>query len=112
VLTLSLKVTDMNCIKYRGDLYDTVLYMDAFNIEILAYSYTKKHNSISLYYEGLNTILSKIKGIDYPITLHSDQGIIYSSMAFTNEHKDYNIIRSISRVETPTDNPKMKSINV
>ena len=35
----------------------------------------------------------------------------YSSMAFTNAHKDYNIIRSMSRAGTPTDNPKMESIN-
>ncbi len=32
-------------------------------------------------------------------------------MAFTNAHKDYNIIRSMSRAGTPTDNPKMESIN-
>lgn len=108
---LELIVTDMTCIKYRGDLYDTVLYMDAFNIEILAYSYTKKHNSIVPYYEGLNVILDKIKGINYSTTLHSDQGVVYSSQAFTNAHKDYNIVRSMSRAGTPTDNPKMESIN-
>lgn len=108
---LELIVTDMTCIKYRGDLYDTVLYMDAFNIEILSYSYTKKHNSITPYYEGLDIILGKIKGINYPTTLHSDQGVVYSSAAFKNAHKDYNIIRSMSRAGTPTDNPKMESIN-
>ena len=68
----------MTCIKYRGELYDNVLYMDAFNIEILSYSYTKKHNSITPYYEGLYVILDKIKGINYPTTLHSDQGVVYS----------------------------------
>ena len=108
---LELIVTDMTCIKYRGDLYDTVLYMDAFSIEILAYSYTKKHNSIVPYYEGLNVILDKIKWINYSTTLHSDQGVVYSSQAFTNAHKDYNIVRSMSRAGTPTDNPKMESIN-
>ena len=81
--------------------------MNAFNIEILAYSYTKKRHSIISYYEGLNTILNKIKGINYPTTLHSEQGIIYSSLTFTNAHKDYNIIRSMSRAGTPTDNSKM-----
>ena len=83
--------------------------MDAFNIEILAYSYTKKHNSIIPYYDGLKIVLDKIKGIDYPTTLHSDQGIVYSSMAFKNAHKDYNIIRSMSRAGTPTENPKMET---
>ena len=82
-----------------------------FRSEILAYSYTKKHNSINAYYEGLNKILNKIKGINYSTTLHSDQGVVYSSMAFANAHKDYNIIRSMSRAGTPTDNPKMESIN-
>lgn len=101
----------MTRIKYRGNLYDIVLYMDAFNIEILAYAYTKKHNSIKPYYDGLSVILNKIKGINYSTTLHSDQGVVYSSMAFTNAHKDYNIIRSMSRVGTPTDNPKIESIN-
>ena len=108
---LELIVTDMTCIKYRGFLYETVLYMDAFNIEILAYSYTKKRNSIIPYYNALDTVLSKIKGIEYSTTLHSDQGVVYSSLAFANAHTDYNIIRSMSRVGTPTDNPKMESIN-
>ena len=53
----------------------------------------------------------EFEGIKYPTTLHSDQGVVYSSMAFTNAHKDYNIIRSMSRAGTPTDNPKMESIN-
>ena len=108
---LELIATDMTCIRYRGDLYDTVLYIDAFNIEILAYSYTKKHNSIVSYYEGLNIILDKIKGINYSTILHSDQGVVYSSLPFTNAHKDHNIIRSMSRAGTPTDNLKMESIN-
>ena len=108
---LELIVTDMTCIKYRNKLYDTVLYMDAFNLEILGYSYTNNHNSIKPYYDGLNQVLNKIKGITYPTTLHSDQGIVYSSLAFQNAHKNYNIIRSMSRAGTPTDNPKMESIN-
>ncbi len=111
VRSLELIVTDMTRIKYRGNLYDIVLCMDAFNIQILAYAYTKKHNSIKPYYDGLSVILNKTKGINYSTTLHSDQGVVYSSMAFTNAHKDYNIIRSMSRVGTPTDNPKIESIN-
>ena len=42
---------------------------------------------------------------------HSDQGIIYSSVAFNNAHKDYNIKRSMSRIGTPTDNPIIESKN-
>jgi transposase InsO family protein len=103
--------TDMTCIKYRSNLYDTTLYLDAFNNEILSCGYTSNHNSISSYYDGLFPYLEQTKRIDYPSTLHSDQGVVYSSMAFTNAHKDYNIIRSMSRAGTPTDNPKIESIN-
>ena len=37
----------------------------------------------SIDYDGLNQILDKKKGINYSTTLHSDQGSVYSSMAFT-----------------------------
>lgn len=43
--------------------------------------------------------------------MHTDQGTVYSSRAFANAHKDYNIIRSMSRVVTPTDNAIIESIN-
>ena len=42
---------------------------------------------------------------------HSDQGTIYSSVAFNNAHNDYNITRSMSRIGTPTDNPIIESKN-
>ena len=103
--------TDMTCIKHRGISYDTVFYLDAFNNEIISYGYSYKHNSIQPYYDGLFPYLEQTKRIEYPSTLHSDQGIVYSSMAFKNAHNNYNIIRSMSRVGTPTDNPKMESIN-
>ena len=43
--------------------------------------------------------------------VHSDQGVIYTSRAYANAHKDYTIIRSMSRLATPTDNPIIESIN-
>lgn len=103
--------TDMTCLKHKGILYDLTLYMDAFNNEFVGYGYTNRHNNSCSYYNGLYLYLDKIKEIDYQSILHSDQGNIYSSMAFTNAHKDYNIIRSMSRAGTPTDNPKMEAIN-
>lgn len=42
---------------------------------------------------------------------HSDQGAIYSSVAFNNAHQDYNIKRSMSKAGTPTDNPIIESKN-
>ena len=48
----------------------------------------------------------------YPVTLHTDQGSVYSSFGFYQTHKNHsNIIRSMSRVGTPTDNPIIESLN-
>ena len=47
---------------------------------------------------------------DLVTILHSDQGTIYASRAF-NARLHYNIIRSMSRIATPTDNPVLESIN-
>ena len=61
--------------------------------------YLLLNNKIKRGYKGQETIF------------HSDQGTIYSSVAFNNAHKDYNIIRSMSRIGTPTDNPIIESKN-
>lgn len=108
---LEIIVTDMTCINYRKQLYDVVLYMDAFNNEIISYAYTEHHNAAQPYYDGLEIVLSKLKGIRHPTVLHSDQGSTYSSLVFNDTYKNYNIKRSMSRAGTPTDNPKMEFIN-
>ncbi|MBS3991695.1 MAG: integrase core domain-containing protein, partial [Erysipelothrix sp.] len=41
----------------------------------------------------------------------SDQGSVYSSKGFQEAHKNYNIIHSMSRSATPTDNPIIESLN-
>lgn len=46
-----------------------------------------------------------------PTILHTDQGAVYSSRAFTKAHEKYNIFRSMSRAGTPTDNPIIESVN-
>ena len=46
-----------------------------------------------------------------PIVFHTDQGAVYSSQAFCQAHNDYNILRSMSRVGTPTDNPIIEALN-
>ena len=52
-----------------------------------------------------------MKEQNHPLVLHTDQGAVYSSRAFLNAHKDYNILRSMSRAGTPTDNPIIESLN-
>ena len=49
---------------------------------------------------------------NYPVTLHTDQGSVYSSAGFYQTHKNHtNIKRSMSRAGTPTDNPIIESLN-
>jgi len=43
--------------------------------------------------------------------LHTDQGSVYSSMAYNEIIKDTVIVRSMSRAGKPTDNPVNESIN-
>ena len=77
----------------------------------------------SNYYYGVNPInhsmalksmlqeKTKRGYISLETIFHSDQGKIYSSMSFNNEHTNYNIKRSMSRIATPTDNPIIESKN-
>ena len=57
------------------------------------------NNKIKRGYKDLDTIV------------HTDQGIIYSSVSFNNIFNFYNITRSMSRAGTPTDNPVIESKN-
>lgn len=104
-------VSDMTVLKHRGTNYEVTFYFDIFGRSIISYSASSKQGDIKPYYEGLYGVLDKLKGINDPSILHTDQGSVYSSMAFENAHKNYNIIRSMSRAGTPTDNPIMESFN-
>ncbi len=103
--------SDMTCIRYKGKLYELTFYLDAFNKEILSYKLSGKKGDVRTYYDALKELLLKIKEQSIKTILHTDQGTVYSSRMFTDIHKDYNIIRSMSRSGTPTDNPIIESIN-
>jgi transposase InsO family protein len=109
-------VSDSTKIWFKKKPYDWTYYYDVFNNEIVG-------SDVKDYYYGVNMINHKeaLKRMletkikrgykDLETIIHTDQGKIYSSMAFTNAHKDYNIKRSMSRAGTPTDNPKIESAN-
>lgn len=59
----------------------------------------------------MNDVIEMVKDKTEPVIFHSDQGSVYASRAFAEAHKNYNIIRSMSRVGTPTDNAVIESIN-
>lgn len=105
-------VSDMTCIYFKGQLYNLTFYLDVFNNEILSYKLSNKNGDPKTYYDGLNEVLKKIKGIsNKQLILHTDQGAVYSSKIYESLYKGYNIIRSMSRAGTPTDNPIIESIN-
>ena len=64
------------------------------------------------YISGLNSLLDIKK--QYPnleTVLHTDQGSVYASKSFNELLPLYNIVRSMSRAGTPTDNAAMEAIN-
>jgi len=108
---LEIVVSDMTNIKYRGKNYEWTYLLDTYNNEIMAHHLSEKQGDRKPYFHCLNDLIKKIKEQKTPTVLHTDQGTIYSSKAFEEAHKDYNIVRSMSRVGTPTDNPIIESIN-
>ena len=64
------------------------------------------------YLNGLHDVI-EFKKL-YPnqkLILHTDQGSVYASKSYNELLPMYNIIRSMSRAGTPTDNASMESIN-
>ncbi len=104
-------VSDMTQIRNRGKAYELTLFIDTFNNEIIAQSMSSQKGDIKPYYDCLSQYLKQIKGIEYPIILHTDQGSVYSSKAFNQALSNYNIIRSMNRSGTPTDNPVNEALN-
>lgn len=111
---LQIVVSDMTCIRCNGKLYEWTLFLDTFNNEIIAHALSDRRGDVKPYYDCLKTLCRKIgkKKEQRPQTvLHTDQGSVYSSRAFARAHSHYNIIRSMSRAGTPTDNPIIESLN-
>lgn len=104
-------VSDMTCIYFKGKLYNLTFYLDVFNNEIISYKLSNRNGDPKTYYDGLKIVLEKIKGTNLQLILHTDQGSVYSSRIYKSIHQEYNIIRSMSRSGTPTDNPIIESIN-
>lgn len=105
-------VSDMTAFWAAGRYWELTLYMDLWNNEIIAYGLSHKKGDPSTYFEALETF-AKIKK-EHPelrTIFHSGQGSVYSSRAFNESLLQYDIMRSMSRVGTPTDNGAMESIN-
>lgn len=106
-------VSDMTAFWVGKTYYELTLYFDAWNKEILSYGLSTRKGDNRTYYDGLNQLLERIKKeqTENLITLHTDQGSVYSSKAYNKLLENYNIQRSMSRAGTPTDNPINESLN-
>jgi putative transposase len=108
---MELVSSDMTMLRFKGKKYEWTYMIDVYNNEILTHHSTDNPGNRSPYFECLRDLVSGIKEQTAPIILHTDQGAVYSSRAFAKAHEHCNIIRSMSRVGTPTDNPVIEAIN-
>jgi transposase InsO family protein len=108
---MELVVSDMTMIRHRGIRYEWTYMLDTFNNEIISSHISNIPGDSQTYFSCLKDLIEKAKGKTDPVVLHTDQGSVYSSQAFYNAHKDYTIIRSMSRAGVPTDNPIIEAIN-
>ena len=106
-------VSDMTMFYVKRTVYELTLYFDAWNKEIVGYGLGTRQGDTQSYYDGLKQVLQRIEK-EQPenlITLHTDQGSVYSSKAYNDLLTNFNIQRSMSRAGTPTDNPVNESLN-
>lgn len=110
---MEIVVSDMTVLKTKNQgRVEWTYILDTYNNEIIASSLAKREGDVKPYFNCLNTLVEKSKEQTSPITLHTDQGSVYSSKAFFQAHSHCtNIHRSMSRVGTPTDNPIIEAIN-
>ncbi len=107
-------VSDMTVLKVGKKYWEWTLLLDTFNNEILAHSVTDIPGNNQPYYDCLavlNCLAGKKEEQKPQVVFHTDQGAVYSSKAFCQAHSHYNILRSMSRVGTPTDNPIIEALN-
>lgn len=106
-------VSDMTVIKHRGTYYEWTFFLDVYNNSIITWDISNKHGDVKPYYKCRDDLLKLIKKeeINEPIYFHTDQGSVYSSISFNQALLNNNIIRSMSRAGTPTDNPVIESMN-
>lgn len=106
-------VSDMTAFWANKKYYELTLFMDLFNNEIVAYSLSNIKGDPNSYHLGMAHLISKKEESykDLEMIFHSDQGSVYSSKKFNESLPLYNIIHSMSKPGTPTENGAMEAIN-
>lgn len=105
-------ISDMTAFYLNDVCYELMLFMDLWNHEILSYSVSSKGGDHRTYISELDGVIEiKKKFPDLQVVLHTDQGSVYASKSFNELLPLYNIVRSMSRASTPTDNAAMEETN-
>ena len=106
-------VSDMTVIKHRGKQYEWIFLLDTYNNSIIASDISSRRGDPGPYLRCRDRLLELLKKEEStePVYFHTDQGAVYSSASFNQAFLNHNIIRSMSRAGTPTDNPVIESMN-
>lgn len=105
-------VSDMTAFWCNREYYELTFYMDLWNNSIVSWAISNKKGDRNTYMDGLEELKKKKSEMSgMKMILHTDQGSVYSSKSFNETLPALNIIRSMSRAGTPTDNAAMESIN-
>ena len=105
-------VSDMTAFYFSGRYYELTLFLDIWNNEILAHRLTSKRGDRMQYLDGLKDLKEiRVKHPGGEMVLHSDQGSVYASKEFNEGLEKLQIVRSMSRAGTPTDNAVMEAVN-
>lgn len=105
-------VSDMTAFYYDSAYYELTLFMDLFSNKIVAYHLTDKRGDANAYHDALSGILKqKRMQLNFETVLHTDQGSVYCSKRFNERLAKYNILHSVSKPGTPTENGAMEAIN-
>lgn len=102
-------VTDITYIQYGNRTLYLATILDLFNNEVVAYK-LYDHQKTPLVMDVLQTAL---KARNYPagVTVHSDQGSVYTSYVYQNYVKKMNLIGSMSRRGNCWDNAVIESFH-
>ncbi len=104
-------VSDMTALKIRWLYVEVTFYFDVFTKEMLAQRCGERRGDRNQYLDGLEEVKKHLKGQKDPVYLHTDQGSVYSSVAYNELIKETVIVRSMSRAGKPTDNPVSEALN-
>jgi transposase InsO family protein len=116
-------VSDMTAFWARWSYWELTFYFDVFTKQILGRGITKNKGGNATYYDGLEQAIGKVEAAreaavaqledtgEEITVFHTDQGSVYTSVAYNAIIKEHNIVRSLSRAGKPTDNPVNESLN-